>query len=87
MENKKKNKHLPFIAINVYHSMTLSNADPDLNENSGGSTDLGQKIARIGGFLYPYSPPSMREGEKERTGVHLGFISSNQWREKCVYLS
>ena len=30
--------------------MTLRNVDPVLNENSGGSTDLGQKIARIGGF-------------------------------------
>ena len=38
--------------------MTLRNADPDLNENSSGSANLGQKIARIGGFPYPYSPPS-----------------------------
>ena len=37
-----KNKRPPFIAINVYHSMTLRNADPDLNEISGGSTDLGK---------------------------------------------
>ena len=51
-------KHLPSIVINVFHIMTLSNADPDLNENSEGSTDLGQKIAPIGGFPYPYSPPS-----------------------------
>ena len=56
-----KNQHLPFIAINVYHSMTLRNADPDLNEISGGSTDLGQKIARIGGFPYTHSPPSLCE--------------------------
>ena len=35
--------------------MTLRNADPDLNENTGGSTDLGHKIARIDGFRYPYS--------------------------------
>ena len=39
--------------------MTLRNADPDLNENSGGWTDLGQKMARIGGFPYPYSSPSL----------------------------
>ena len=66
----EKNKHLPFIAINVCHSMTLRNEDPDLNENSGGSTDLGQKIARIGGFPYPYSPPSVKElmeKQKDRT--------------------
>ena len=53
-----KNKLLPFIVINVYHSMNTRNADSDLNKNSDGSTDLGQKIARIGGFPYPYSPPS-----------------------------
>ena len=50
-----KKQHLPFIAINVYHSMTLRNADPDLNEISGGSTDLGQKIA------FTYSPPSKKQ--------------------------
>ena len=48
-----------FIAINLYHSTFLRNADPDLDENSGGSTDLHQKIARIGGFSYPYSPLSL----------------------------
>ena len=32
--------------------------DADLNENSGGSTDLDQKIARIGGFPDPYYPLS-----------------------------
>ena len=31
----------------------------DLNKNFGGWTDLGQKKARIGGFAYPYSPPSL----------------------------
>ena len=30
----------------------------DLNKNFGGSTDLTKKKARIGGFAYPYSPPS-----------------------------
>ena len=54
----KTNVYFPFIAINLYHSAFLRNADPDFNENSGGSTDLEQQIARIGGFPCPYSPPS-----------------------------
>ena len=54
--------------------MTLRNADPDLNENSSGSANLGQKIARIGGFPYPYSPPSFsgikaRAEGKSREGM------------------
>ena len=32
----------------------------DLNKNIGGSTDLGGKKTRIGGFTYPYSPPPSR---------------------------
>ena len=38
----KTNINIPFIAINLYHSTFLRNADPDLDENSGGSTDLDQ---------------------------------------------
>ena len=30
----------------------------DLNKKFGGSTDLAEKKAWIGGFAYPYSPPS-----------------------------
>ena len=30
----------------------------DFNKHFGGSTDLAKKKARIGGFAYPYSPPS-----------------------------
>ena len=40
----------------IYHGKFISNADPDLNENNVGSTDRTKKIARIGGFAYPYSP-------------------------------
>ena len=53
----KTNIYVPFIAINLYHSTFLRNADPDLDENSGGSTDLNQKIARIGGYPYPLFTP------------------------------
>ena len=52
----EKNKHLPFIAINVYHRMPLRNADPDLNEYSGGSTDLGQKKHGSAVFHTPIHP-------------------------------
>ena len=31
----------------------------DLNKTFGGSTDLVEKKARIGGFVYPYSRPSL----------------------------
>ena len=55
----KTNINILFFAINLYHSTFLCNADPDLDENSGGSTNLEQKIARIGGFPSPYSPPSI----------------------------
>ena len=41
--------------------MTLRNADPDLNENGDGSTDLAHKIALFGGLLYPYSLLSLYE--------------------------
>ena len=57
----EKNQLPPFIVINVYHSMTLRNADPDLNENGDGSTDLGHKIALLGGLSYPYSLLSLYE--------------------------
>ena len=40
----EKNKLLPFLVINVYHSMNIRNADPDLNENSDGSTDFHTPI-------------------------------------------
>ena len=30
----------------------------DLNKNFGGTTDLAKKKAQVGGFAYPYSPPS-----------------------------
>ena len=60
IKRQKQTSLLPgFTAINLYHSTFLRNVDPDLNENSGGSTDLDQKIARIGGFPYPYSPLSI----------------------------
>ena len=51
-------KTLPFIAINVYFKrMTLRNADPDLNENRGESTDLGQKKYGSADFHAPTHPP------------------------------
>ena len=56
----KTNVYFPFIAVNLYHSTFLRNADPDLNENSGVSSDLDQKIGLIGGFPSPYSPLSLR---------------------------
>ena len=59
----KKNHLFSLHAINLHHSTFLRNADPDLNENSGVSTDLDQKIPRIGGFPYPYSPLSRSDGE------------------------
>ena len=52
---------IPFITINLYYSTFLRNAEPDLDENSGGSTDLDQKIARSADFLTPYSPLSSRD--------------------------
>ena len=57
------------ISINVYHSMTLRNADPDLNENRGGRRIWAKKKARIGGFPYPYSPP--REGASEQASERV----------------
>jgi len=33
----------------------------DLNKNIGRSTDLAKKKAQIGGFAYPYSPPSFSD--------------------------
>ena len=71
----KTNIYFPFIAINLYHSTFLRNADPDFNENSGGSTDLDQQIARIGGFPYPYSPLSDREYQ---TNVNLFLFPHKQ---------
>ena len=38
----------------------LGNPDPDLSENKRRSMVPGQRIARIGGFAYPYSPLSRR---------------------------
>ena len=83
---KQKNKHLLFIAINGYHSMTLRNADPDLNKNRGGSTDLGQKIARIDGFLYPYSPPSYKDFRWD-TLIEGGKVEKLRVRELDLYLN
>ena len=39
----KTNINILFIAINLYHGTFLRNADPDLVENSGGSTDWSKK--------------------------------------------
>ena len=64
----KINIYIPFIAINLYHSTFLRNAVPDLSENSGVSTDLDQKIARIGGFPYPYSPLSLSYKDNFQNG-------------------
>ena len=66
----KANIKIPFIAINLYHSTFLRNVEPDLDEHSGGSADLDQKIARIGGFPHPYSPLSLRT-----VRVRIQFIS------------
>ena len=77
---QKQNKHPPFIVINVYHSMTLRNADPDLNENSDGSTDLGQKIARIRQISIPLLTPLItirkRDSDPSRSIFYTQTVSN-----------
>ena len=42
-----------------YTSVSGCGVVSDLNKNIGGSTDLAKKkMARIGGFVYPYRLPS-----------------------------
>ena len=40
---------------------------PDLNKKIGGLANLAKKKARIGGFAYPYSPPSVSQSKLEAT--------------------
>ena len=68
LKNWHKNsiyRSLQDLAVTLYHTKVSSNAGSDLNENSGRLTDLAKKIARIGGFTYPYSrhpsPPSYKQ--------------------------
>ena len=86
---QKQNKHLPFIVINVYHSMTLRNADPDLNENSDGSTDLGQIIARIRQIPIPLFTPLItirkRDSDSSRSIFYAQTVSNASFIYSFIY--
>ena len=50
----------------------------DWKKKIGGSTDLAKKNSRIGGFAYPYSPPSKHISVTSRLSYEIYFqISIN----------
>ena len=50
-------KNIAFSHLNLYMFSDVVVVS-ELNKHFGGSTDMAKKEARIGGFAYPYSPPS-----------------------------